>query len=163
MLSIYSQIVRLIVASLVGVIIGIERTKRKKSAGVGTFSIICITSCFLTLISAYGFGDGTDPSRLIANIITAIGFVAGGVIFTVNNKDKVKVNGLTTGAEIFCVASLGIGIGLGLYAIVLTVVILIQINIAIALKVKLHYKNKHFLEESINKNEDEEENEEVDI
>ena len=142
MITIYNQVFRLMVASLIGIIIGIERTKRRKSAGVGTFSIICITSCFLTLVSAYGFGNSADPSRLIANIITAIGFVAGGVIFTVNQDNKVKVNGLTTGAEIFCVASLGIGIGLGLHIIALTVVILLGINIEIAMRVKVHYKHK---------------------
>lgn len=139
---IYGQIIRLIVASIVGVLIGLERTKRRKSAGVGTFSIICITSCFLTLVSAYGFENNADPSRLIANIITAIGFVAGGVIFTVNKKDKIIVNGITTGAEIFCVASLGIGIGLGLYEIVFTVVILLEINIELALKIKKYYNKK---------------------
>lgn len=139
----YIEIFRLIIASLIGMVIGIERTKRRKSAGVGTFSIICITSCLLTLISAYGFGDSTDVSRLIANIITAIGFVAGGVIFTVNNKDKVKVNGLTTGAEIFCVASLGIGIGLGLYEVVFSALILVQINIEIAMRIKSYYKRKY--------------------
>lgn len=138
-MNIYTQIFRLIISSIVGVVIGIERTKRMKAAGVGTFSIICITSCLLTLISAYGFQINSEPSRLIANIITAIGFVAGGVIFTVSSGEKVKVNGLTTGAEIFCVASLGIAIGLGLHALVLTVMILIEINIAIAVKIKNYY------------------------
>lgn len=154
-MSIYNQIFRLIVASIVGVIIGIERTKRRKAAVVGTFSIICITSCFLTLISAYGFGNNSDPSRLVANIITAIGFVAGGVIFTVNSGEKVKVNGLTTGAEIFCVASMGIGIGLGLHILVLTVIILIEINIAIAVKIKKYYN--HSSKEEILYNEEKKE------
>lgn len=141
-MSMYTEITRLIIASIVGFIMGIERTKRRKAAGVGTFSIICITSCFLTILSAYGFTNNADPSRLVANIITAIGFVAGGVIFTVNSNEKVKINGLTTGAEIFCVSSLGIGIGLGLYIIVLTVVILVEINIALAMRIKKHYSEK---------------------
>lgn len=144
MTTITEQVVRLVIASLVGILIGIERTKRGKSAGVATFSIICLTSCFLTLISAYGFTNTTDPSRLIANIITAIGFVAGGVIFTIDNEGKRKVSGITTGAVLFCVASIGIGIGLGLYTIVFTVVILVEINInlAILLKKYLHEKEK---------------------
>lgn len=141
-MTIYTQIIRLLVASIVGFVMGIERTKRRKAAGVGTFSIICITSCFLTLVSAYGFNNNADPSRLVSNIITAIGFVAGGVIFTINSGEKVKINGLTTGAEIFCVASLGIGIGLGLYSIVLTVVILVEINIGIAMRIKKYYDKK---------------------
>lgn len=151
MIIIYEQILRLIIASVVGIIIGIERTKRGKSAGVATFSIICITSCFLTLISAYGFGNNTDPSRLIANIITAIGFVAGGVIFTVNRDGKTKVSGITTGAVLFCVASLGIGIGLGLYIIVATVVILVEININVAIILKRHLREKekeHYSEDN---------------
>ena len=135
---------RLIISSIVGIIIGIERTIRGKSAGVATFSIICITSCFLTLMSIYGFGNNSDPSRLIANIITAIGFVAGGVIFTIEKNNKRKVSGLTTGAIIFCVASLGIGIGLGMHIAVLTVVVLIEVNINIAILVKssCHKKQK---------------------
>ena len=56
--------------------------------------------------------------------------------FTVNDRERIEVNGVTTGAEIFCVASLGIGIGLGLYEIVLTVVILVEINIVIAMGIK---------------------------
>lgn len=141
-MNIYVQILRLVIASIVGGIIGIERTKRRKAAGVGTFSIICITSCFLTLVSAYGFGANSDPSRLVSNIITAIGFVAGGIIFTVNSGEKIRVNGLTTGSEIFCVASLGIGIGLGLYILVLTVVVLIEINIGLAMWIKKYYNKK---------------------
>ena len=82
-MDVTSQIIKLIIASIVGFVIGIERAKRQKTAGVGTFSIICITSCFLTLIAVYEIPNNTDPSRLIANIITAIGFVAGGTIFTV--------------------------------------------------------------------------------
>lgn len=139
---IFTLISRLIIASIVGVIIGIERTKRGKNAGVATFSIICITSCFLTILSAYGMGEDSDPSRLVANIITAIGFVAGGVIFTVDKNDKRKVSGLTTGAIIFCVASLGIGIGLGMHILVLTVVLLIELNINIAIFLKKHYRKK---------------------
>lgn len=141
MQTIYIQIFRLLLASVIGIIIGIERTKRGKSAGVATFSIICVTSCFLTLISAYGIGDA-DPSRLISNIITAIGFVAGGVIFTIDKENKRKVSGLTTGAVIFCVSSLGIGIGLGMYSIVLTVVAIIEFNINIAIVLKKYYKTK---------------------
>lgn len=142
-MDIYTQILRLVVASLVGLIIGLERTKRRKAAGVGTFAIICITSCLLTLISAYGFSEITDPSRIIANIITAIGFVAGGVIFKDNSGEKVSVSGITTGAEIFCVSSLGIGIGLGMHYLVLTVMVLIEFNIYIANKLKKYYTEKY--------------------
>ncbi|MNT59991.1 putative Mg(2+) transport ATPase [compost metagenome] len=94
------------------------------------------------MLSAYGLGEDSDPSRLVANIITAIGFVAGGVIFTIDKENKRKVSGLTTGAIIFCVASLGIGIGLGMHILVLTVVLLIELNINIAIFLKKHYNKK---------------------
>lgn len=142
---IYTQIFKLFLSSIIGIIIGIERTKRGKSAGVATFSITCVTSCFLTLISAYGF-TGADPSRLISNIITAIGFVAGGVIFTIEQNSKKKVTGITTGAILFCVSSLGIGIGLGMYVSSLVVVIIIELNINIAIVLKKHYKKQKELE-----------------
>ncbi|GKX65982.1 MgtC/SapB family protein [Inconstantimicrobium mannanitabidum] len=147
MIGIPEQLLRLFIASIVGILIGAERTKRGKSAGVATFSIICITSCFLTLISAYGFKNSTtDPTRLVANIITAIGFVAGGVIFTIGKDNQIKVTGITTGAIIFCVASLGIGIGLGLYWIVFTAILLVELNLIIAMKLKKHYaKQKKYL------------------
>lgn len=141
-MNVTSQIIKLIIASIVGFVVGIERSKRQKTAGVGTFSIICITSCFLTIMAVYEIPNSADPSRLIANIITAIGFVAGGTIFTVGIGKSIKVSGLTTGAEIFSVASLGIGVGLGLYEIVITVVILIEINIYFAKLTKKHYKRK---------------------
>ena len=136
------QIIKILIASLVGSIIGFERTKRDKPAGLATYSIICITSCFLTVISTEGFAKyGADPTRLISNIITAIGFVAGGVIFTDRDHNKnIKVTGITTGATIFCVASLGIGIGLGSHFLVLFVVSLIELNIFLAIKLKRYYK-----------------------
>lgn len=143
-------ITRLVIASIVGIIIGIERTKRGKNAGVATFSIICLASCFLTIVSAYGLGTQSDPSRLVANIITAIGFVAGGVIFTIDKDNKRKVSGLTTGAILFCVASLGIGIGLGMHILVFTVVLLIEFNINIGIYLKKHF-NKKEKEEKLQK------------
>lgn len=158
MIGIPEQMLRLLLASLIGIFIGAERTKRGKSAGVATFSIICITSCLLTLISAYGFENSiTDPTRLVANIITAIGFVAGGVIFTIGKDNQIKVTGITTGAIIFCVAAIGIGIGLGLYFIVFTTIVLVETNLIIAIKLKRHYskhKKLHAIDEEDDDNPD---------
>lgn len=136
----FIQIFRIFVSSVIGILIGLERTKKGKPAGLATYSIICVSSCLLTLLSVYGFGVNVDPSRLIANIITAIGFVAGGVIFTTSRGEKVKVTGITTGATLFCTASLGIAIGIGMYAIAIFVVLIIEINIRLGTLAKRHYK-----------------------
>lgn len=137
------QIIRLLIASLVGFLIGFERLRRGKPAGISTYSIICITSCLLTMLSYYGFGESSDSSRLIANIITSIGFVAGGVIFTYDKNQSVKVSGLTTGATLFCVSSIGIAVGLGYIYLTIAVVVLIELNIYVSLKLKKYLKNKN--------------------
>lgn len=130
---------KLIFASIIGGVLGFERSKKgAKSVGYGTCSIISIGTTLLTIISAYGLGSGTDPSRLIANIITAIGFLCAGVIFTKPSGDDTdqEIVGLTTGATIFCIAAMGIGIGLGYYGLVTCVAILIEINLLISKKIK---------------------------
>ena len=137
-------LVRLGFASLVGGIIGWERTVANKPAGIATYSIICITSAFLTQLSMYGFSNSNDPTRLVANIITAICFVSSGVIYTRIQDDKKhqSVTGITTGATIFCTSALGIGVGIGQYILVIGVVVLIEFNIFVARKVKRYYNNK---------------------
>lgn len=153
-ISIKIQVFRLLIASFVGFLIGFERLRRGKPAGISTYSIICITSCLLTLLSTYGFGENTDPSRLIANIITAIGFVAGGVILTYNKRGQIKVSGLTTGATVFSVASIGIAIGLGYIITALAVVFLLEVNILLSIKLKRYFRSKdNYIE---NNNDDDE-------
>lgn len=140
MFLLLEHIPKLIFASIIGGLLGLERSKKGgKSVGYGTCSIITIGTTLLTIISAYGLGSGTDPSRLIANIITAIGFLCAGVIFTrptSNDTEDQEVVGLTTGATIFCLAAMGIGIGLGYYALVTCVALLIEINLLISKKIK---------------------------
>lgn len=138
MLLLLEHAPKLILASIVGWVVGAERAlqKKKKHVGVGTCSVITMSSTLLTIVSAYGFGVNSDPSRLISNIITAIGFLCGGVIFVKSTDDHEdnEVVGLTTGAMLFCLSAIGIAIGLGYYALVLITTILILLNIYIYLK-----------------------------
>lgn len=117
------------VAIVVGMIIGFERKYRGKPAGIRTHTVVCLISTMLTITSAYGFYEfgGTDPSRLLANILTGIGFLAGGVIYTVRAGERKSIYGLTTAAGIWGVGALGIPIGLGLYSLVIITVVGIQI------------------------------------
>lgn len=133
MLSIKEQIIRIVVAIIVGGTIGAERKYHGKPAGVRTHTIVCIVSTMLTITSAYGFYafGGTDPSRLLANILTGIGFLAGGVIYSVKQGTRKSVYGLTTAAGIWGVGALGIPIGLGLYPLVIITVMAIQLILII--------------------------------
>ena len=133
MLLAYEEIVlRLFVALLVGSLLGFEHTKSKKSAGISTHALVCIASTMISIVSAYGFGDfstaahvSMDPARLIVGIITGIGFLGAGIIWKDSNHGDVR--GLTTAANIWAAAGLGIAVGLGHYFLVFATVFAMQL------------------------------------
>lgn len=110
-------LVRLPVAALCGAMIGYERENNRKLAGIRTHSIVAIAATLITIISKYGFNDiigdyvSFDPSRIASGIVTAIGFLGAGVIFT----RKVSVSGLTTSAGLWATVGIGMAIGAGMY------------------------------------------------
>src|SRR2546422_11076322 len=107
-----STIVRLVVAAILGGIIGLERELRHKPAGLRTNMFICFGAAMFTVLSdelAAGFGG--DHTRIAAQIIPGIGFIGAGSIL----HSRGSVSGLTTAATLFVVASLGMAAGGGLY------------------------------------------------
>jgi putative Mg2+ transporter-C (MgtC) family protein len=104
---------RLIVAAVLGGIIGLERELRHKPAGLRTQMFICVGSAFFTILSGELAGDlGGDHTRIAAQIIPGIGFIGAGSIL----HSRGSVSGLTTAASLFVVASIGMAAGGGLYA-----------------------------------------------
>lgn len=101
---------KIIVASICGLIIGWEREIKGKTAGVRTHVLVCVGACIFT---ATGFilapQFHVDPTRVIGQIVTGIGFLGAGVIF----KHDDKVVGVTSAAFIWFIASIGVLIGLG--------------------------------------------------
>lgn len=106
----YEILLRFLLASLWGGIVGIEREYRSKSAGFRTMTLISIGACFFTVMSL-GIGNPANPDRIASNIVTGIGFLGAGVIFRGEN----QVSGITTAATIWAVAAVGMGIGAGYY------------------------------------------------
>ena len=104
---------RLVVAALLGGAIGAERELNDQPAGLRTHMLLTIGACLFTLVSAYGFGRGTDPSRIAAQIVTGIGFLGGGAIV----RYGLTVKGVTTAASIWATASVGVAIGAGSYVL----------------------------------------------
>lgn len=110
-------LLRLLVAMLLGLGIGLEREYRSdtpRAAGMRTLALVAMGSALFTLISAYGFAAfrvTTDPSRIAAQIVTGIGFLGAGAILL----HKQAVRGLTTAAAIWGTAAIGMACGLGLY------------------------------------------------
>jgi putative Mg2+ transporter-C (MgtC) family protein len=123
-----STILRLIVAAILGGIIGLERELHHKPAGLRTNMFICFGAAMFTVLSdelAAGFGG--DHTRIAAQIIPGIGFIGAGSIL----HSRGSVSGLTTAATLFVVASIGMAAGGGLYltAIFATGVILIALAV----------------------------------
>lgn len=123
-MSLVDLVVRIVLATLVGGAIGLERELRDHNAGFRTHILVCIGSAAFTLVSAYGFegvrpaggtGVTVDPSRVAAQIVTGIGFLGAGAII----RQGPTVRGLTTAASLWAVSAIGMAIGLGLYAITL--------------------------------------------
>jgi putative Mg2+ transporter-C (MgtC) family protein len=104
-------IFKLLLAVLIGGLIGIERELRSKSAGFRTLILICLGATLFTIFSQL-IGAPNSPDRIASNVVVGVGFIGAGIIFRNNN----RVNGITTAASIWLVAALGVGIGCGCYA-----------------------------------------------
>nr|WP_176372707.1 MgtC/SapB family protein [Bacillus pumilus] len=115
----WDTVLKLAVATLIGLIIGLERELKKKPLGLKTCIVIAVSSCVLTIISidaAYNFPRvprlQMDPLRLPAQIISGVGFIGAGVILRKSND---VISGLTTSAMIWGAAGLGVATGAGFY------------------------------------------------
>jgi putative Mg2+ transporter-C (MgtC) family protein len=111
-------VTRLALAALLGALVGAERERAERAAGLRTHALVGVGSCLFMLVSAFGFADnlGTphvdlDPSRVAAQVASGIGFLGAGTIFL--RRDTVR--GLTTAASVWAVAAIGLAIGGGLY------------------------------------------------
>lgn len=119
---------RIFLAAVLGGLIGTERSRRQKEAGIRTHVIVAIGASLVMVVSKYGFADlmnvagmDVDPTRVASNIVTGIGFLGAGVIFI---KDA-SIRGLTTAAGLWATAAVGMAMGAGMYAIGLFVAALI--------------------------------------
>lgn len=99
------EIYLLLISTIIGIVIGVEREYRNKSAGMRTLMLVCIGSCLFTILSRK-IGVESDD-RIAANIVTGIGFLGAGVIF----RDDNRLNGITTASAIWMVAALGMAVG----------------------------------------------------
>ena len=128
--------IRLITAMLCGGVIGYERSRRFKGAGLRTHIIVCCGSALLMIVSKYAFADlvtsagnvfngvhGADPGRIAAQVVSGISFLGAGVIF----KNNGSVSGLTTAAGLWATSGIGLAIGGGMYLLGLVTTILIAV------------------------------------
>ena len=131
-------LIRLLLSAALGALVGLERSKRQKAAGVLTHCIIACTSALFMILSKYAFVDtaigadglrGADPARIAAQVVSGISFLGAGVIF----KDGNSIRGLTTAAGMWGTAAIGMAVGAGMYWLGL-----IDAAILVAVQILLH-------------------------
>lgn len=118
MIALDIVVVRLVVALVLGALVGLERERGERAAGIRTLALVSLGSALIMLVSIYGFSDVLglspqirfDPSRVAAQVVSGIGFLGAGVILL----RKQFVRGLTTAAAVWLVAGLGLACGAGL-------------------------------------------------
>ncbi len=131
-------LLRLLLATALGIVFGLERERSHKPAGTRTHVLVCLAACVIAMISAYGFKDiyhaypenvsvRTDPARLVVGVLTGIGFLGAGIIW---KSSSGGIQGITTAAEVFLLAALGIATGLGLYFLALAAAAIALLNMA---------------------------------
>ena len=131
-------LIRLLLSAGLGALVGLERSKRQKEAGVRTHCIIACTSALFMILSKYAFVDtaigadglrGADPARIAAQVVNGISFLGAGVIFKIGN----SIRGLTTAAGMWGTAAIGMAVGAGMYWLGL-----IEAAILVAIQIILH-------------------------
>ncbi|OMF34619.1 hypothetical protein BK133_12205 [Paenibacillus sp. FSL H8-0548] len=142
-------IIRLAIAMVLGLVLGMERELKRKPAGLKTSLVITLASCLLTIVSnhsAYEFpkvsGIVMDPMRLAAQIVTGVGFLGAGVILKRNHD---MISGLTTAAMVWVASAIGIAVGAGFIgeAIIAVVFLFISIKLIPAIIWRIGPKSLH--------------------
>ena len=109
------MVLRLLLAAGLGAVIGYQRERAAKPAGLRTHILICVGAALFTIASICGFGPLSDPARVAAGIVAGIGFIGAGAI--IRRGEGGIVAGLTTAATIWVVAGIGLAAGAGLYLV----------------------------------------------
>ncbi len=112
-------IIRLLLATIFGALIGFERERKHWAAGLRTHMMVCVGSALIMMVSSFGFSDilgnphvELDPSRIAAQVVSGIGFLGAGTILFLKQG---VVRGLTTAAGLWTVAAIGLATGGGMY------------------------------------------------
>lgn len=137
----WNLVLRLVVAGLMGGLVGLERELRAKEAGLRTHFIVALGSALFMIISQYAFGDAQhDAARVAAQVVSGIGFIGAGVIIFQRN----AVRGVTTAAGLWVVAAIGLACGGGMWIVAGTATILTVMCLE-----AVHFLHKRYGEKTI--------------
>jgi putative Mg2+ transporter-C (MgtC) family protein len=129
---------RLLLAALLGAILGAEREMRQRAAGFRTNTLIALGSAAFTIVSIQlAAQDGGDPTRIPSQIVTGIGFLGGGAIL----RGQGDIRGLTTAATVWVNAAIGMAAGAGFYALAITSTLVTLFVLTVFLRIE-NYMNR---------------------
>ncbi len=134
----YEIALRLLVACLLGGLIGMERENWDRPAGFRTHILVCTGSALVMVVSMYGFAgfpEPKDPARLAAQVVSGIGFLGAGTIL----HEGLTVKGLTTAASLWMVAAVGLAVGTGMYATAVIATLIMVVTLSMFAKVEKHF------------------------
>lgn len=148
-------LLRLVLAGVLGGLIGYEREHTNRPAGFRTHILVCVGAALVMVTSEFIFDRysgivNLDPARLGAQVISGIGFLGAGTII----RDGFNVRGLTTAASLWAVSCVGIAAGIGFYGGAVIATVLIYLTLIILKKAERHFSRKNryrtFIVESVN-------------
>ena len=138
----WNLILRLLIAGLLGGLVGFEREFRAKEAGLRTHFIVALGSALFMIISQYAFGERQhDAARVAAQVVSGIGFLGAGVIIFQKN----VIRGITTAAGLWMVAAVGLAAGAGMYPVSVAATLMTVMSLE-----TMHFFHRHYGEKVVN-------------
>jgi putative Mg2+ transporter-C (MgtC) family protein len=134
----------LLLAALLGGVVGLERESRNRPAGLRTHVLVCVGSTLLMQLSigmwllTASRGNG-DPGRIAAQVVSGIGFLGAGTIL----RDGVTIRGLTTAASVWVIAAMGLAVGAGYYMEAIATAVIVVLTLKTLSEVERRWLDKH--------------------
>lgn len=141
-----TMLLRLVLATVCGGLLGFERTKKRRAAGIRTYILVCQGACaaMMTGQFVYLYVGSTDVSRIGAQVVSGIGFLGAGTILMTGYH---KIRGLTTAAGLWATACMGLALGAGFYLGALTVCLMMYATMGLMDKVQTDYVSRsHYMD-----------------
>lgn len=116
-------LLRMVIAIILGAVVGHERELIHKPAGLRTHMLVCLGSCIFMIVS---MKFDLDPARVAAGVVTGIGFIGAGTIIAEKQREKEIVHGITTAAGLWTTAGIGLLVGIGEYILAITASLMVS-------------------------------------
>lgn len=144
--NIVTVIIKLVLALIVGGVIGLERGRQGRAAGMRTHILVCIGSALTAMLGFYAndvLGINSDPMRISAQVISGIGFLGAGTILI---KGRFQITGITTAAGLWATAAIGLALGVGFYegAIICFLISFLTVTILQKFESRLNHRLTRF-------------------